>query len=61
MITVKATSGTEMATRDVSITVTDEVLSISGRNDIDYAENLTDSVETYTASGPAITWSPGRR
>ena len=57
MVTVKAASGTEMATRDVSITVTDVILSISGRNDIEYVENLTDSVETYTANGPAIRWS----
>ena len=57
MVTVKATSGSEMATRDVTITVTDVILSISGRNDIEYAENLTASVETYTTTGPAIRWS----
>ena len=58
VVTVKATSGMEMDTLDVSITVTDVMLlSISGRNDIDYAENLTGSVETYTANGPATTWS----
>ena len=57
MVTVKATSGSEMATQNVTITVTDVILSISGRNDIEYTENLTASVETYTTTGPAIRWS----
>ena len=57
MITVKATSGSETAIHDVTITVTDEVLSISGRNNIEYVENLTDSVEIYAVAGSMVTWS----
>ena len=60
MITVRARSGSEMDTRDVEVTVTDEALVISGLVDIDYEENGTDSVGTFVAEGPnaaSATWS----
>ena len=51
-----------MAERNVTVTVTDEDegLSISGPSSINYAENGTDEVATYTAYGPdaaSATWS----
>ena len=64
MVTVKAYDRTRtyMAERSVTVTVTDEDegLSISGPSSINYAENGTDEVETYTAYGPdaaSATWS----
>ena len=58
MVTVKA----DDATYDVAIMVTDvdEVPTIAGDATIDYAENGTGDVETYTAMDPegtAISWS----
>ena len=62
MVTVKASGGTYMDTQDVTITVTnvDEVPTISGNETIDYAENGTGAVATYTAMDPdgtEISWS----
>ena len=62
MVTVNAYDGTTMAERSVIVMVTDvaDDLAISGLNSIDYAENGTGPVETYTASGPnaaSATWS----
>ena len=53
-VTVTANYGTDMATRDVTVTVTnvDELGMISGDAAPSYAENRTDLVATYTASGP---------
>ena len=62
MIIVKATDGTYTDSLDVTVTVTDvdEVPTIEGDATIDYAENGTDDVATYTAMDPEgamITWS----
>ena len=62
MVTVKASDGTDMATHEVTVTVTDvdEVPTIAGDATIDYAENGTGDVATYTAMDPeeaTITWS----
>ena len=62
MVTVKASDGTDMATHEVTIMVTDvdEVPTIAGDATIDYAENGTGDVATYTAMDPeeaTITWS----
>ena len=62
MVTVKASDGTNMDELNVMVRVTDVegVLAISGLSSIDYAENGTGAVTTYTASGsdagPAV-WS----
>ena len=63
MVTVEAT-GSENSMDELSVTVTvtdvESVLAISGLSSIDYAENGTGAVTTYTASGsdagPAV-WS----
>ena len=62
MVTVNASDGTDMATHEVTVTVTDvdEVPTIAGDATIDYAENGTGDVATYTAMDPegtAISWS----
>ena len=63
MVTVKASAGADMDSLDVTVTVTDvdeELTSISGPSNTDYAENGTDDVATYTAMDPEgamITWS----
>ena len=62
MVTVNASDGTDMATHEVTVTVTDvdEVPTIAGDATIDYAENGTGDVATYTAMDPeeaTITWS----
>ena len=54
--------GGESATKSVTITVTDvdELGMVSGDDTVDYAENGTDAVATYTADGPdaaSATWS----
>ena len=62
MVTVNASDGTDMATHEVTVTVTNvnEVPTIEGDATIDYAENGTGDVATYTAMDPeeaTITWS----
>ena len=62
MVTVKAAAGADMGTHEVVIMVTDEdeVPTIAGDDTIDYAENGTGDVATYTAMDPeeaTITWS----
>ena len=62
MVTVKASAGTAMDTHVVTVTVTDvdEVPTIAGDATIDYAENGTGDVATFTAMDPeetAISWS----
>ena len=62
MITVNASAGTDMATHVVTVTVTnvDEMPTIEGVTTIDYAENGTGDVATFTAVDPeeaTITWS----
>ena len=54
-VTVTGNYGTDTATRDVTVTVTNvnELGVLSGYATPSYAENRTDPVETYTASGPA--------
>ena len=54
MVTVKASAGTAMDTHEVTVTVTDvdEVPTIAGDATIDYAENGTDPVATFTAMDP---------
>ena len=55
MVTVKADDGTYMATRAVTIRVTDvdeTTLLISGLSNVDYAENGAGAVATYMATGP---------
>ena len=59
-VTVEADDGTYMDTQDVTVTVTnvDELGTVSGEATVDYAENGTHAVATYTADGPAsATWS----
>ncbi len=57
-VTVQATEGTEFGKLDVTVTVTD-LLVVSGPAVSEYAENGTDAVGTYTASGSGgtISWS----
>ena len=62
MVTVEASDGTNMASHEVAIMVTDvdEVPTIAGDATIDYAENGTGDVATFTAMDPegtAISWS----
>ena len=55
MVTVNADDGTYMATRAVTIRVTDvdeTTLLISGLSNVDYAENGAGAVATYMATGP---------
>ena len=65
MVTVKASYGTDMATRDVTVTVTDvdELGPLSGPATASHMENSTDAVETYmVASIPGAAnpnWSLG--
>ena len=61
-VTVKASDGTNEDTLDVTITVTnvDEGFEVSGTAAVDYAENGTAAVATYSATDPesaTITWS----
>ena len=61
-VTVKASTGTNEDTLDVTITVTnvDEGFEVSGTAAVDYAENGTAAVATYSATDPesaTITWS----
>ena len=61
-VTVQANAGGEMDTQDVTVTVTneDELGMVTGDAAANYAENDTDAVATYTASGPdaaSATWS----
>ena len=53
MVTVKASAGTDMATHEVTVTVTDvdEVPTIAGDATIDYAENGTGDVATLHCDG----------
>ena len=54
VVTVKADDGMFVDTHEVVIMVTDvdEVLTIAGDATIDYAENRTDPVATFTAMDP---------
>ena len=68
-VTVRASDGTMYADQMVTVTVTDDNeapmilgigLSVSGDRSLDYAENGTDAVGTYTATGPdadSATWT----
>ena len=61
-VTVKASAGTNEDTLDVTITVTnvDEGFEVSGTAAVDYAENGTAAVATYSATdleSATITWS----
>ena len=63
-VTVEAYDGTSMDTQDVTVTVTnvDEAPDVAGEASIDYEENATSTVETYTAvdpEGAEIVWSLG--
>ena len=58
-VTVEADAGGEMGMVAVTVTVTneDELGMVSGDATVDYAENGTAAVATYTADGPAsATW-----
>ena len=62
LVVVRAWDGSSYGTRDVVVTVTnvDEPPTVSGRDSIDYPENGTTPVDTYTASDPEnddLTWS----
>ena len=59
-VTVKANDGTYMATKNVTVMVTDveELGTLSGDSRHSYMENGEDAVATYTPSGPdTATWS----
>ena len=61
-VTVNANDGTNDASTDVTVTVTnvDELGTLTGEPSISYMENGMGAVETYTASGPdadMATWS----
>ena len=62
-ITITASDGNLSAAVDVTVTVTNvnEAPTIAGLTTVDYAENSTSSVATYTAANPesddSITWS----
>ena len=59
-VTVKAEAGGEMDMMDVTVTVTnvEEIGMLTGNASVDYPENDTVAVETYTAAGPvAASWS----
>ena len=53
-VTVNANDGTNDASTDVTVTVTnvDELGTLTGNPSISYRENRMDAVGTYTASGP---------
>ena len=62
MVTVKANDGTNMAMKEVTVTVTnvDELGRLSGPATASHMENSTDEVGTYMASGPdadMATWT----
>ena len=60
MVTVKAEAGGEMDMMDVTVTVTnvEEIGMLTGNASVDYPENDTVAVATYTADGPvAASWS----
>ena len=62
MVTVKANDGTNMAMKEVTVTVTnvDELGTLSGPATASHMENSTDEVGTYMASGPdadMATWT----
>ena len=62
MVTVKAEAGGEMDMMDVTVTVTnvEEIGMLTGNASVDYPENDTVAVATYTADGPvAASWSLG--
>ena len=64
MVTLKASDGTYTDTHDVTVTVTDveELGMLVGQDSVDYPENDTVAVGTYTADGPvAASWSLERR
>ena len=65
MVTVMAKAGGEMDMMEVMVTVTDqaETRNADGRGQsVDYMENGTDAVETYTANGSVdASWSLERR
>ena len=59
-VTVKAEAGGEMAMMDVTVTVIneDELGMLAGQDSVEYMENGTVAVGTYTADGPVTpTWS----
>ena len=60
LVNVLASDGANTASLDVTITVTDEneTLVVAGNSPIDYSENSTGPVATYTADpeGTSITW-----
>ena len=60
LVNVLASDGANTASLDVTITVTDEneTLVVAGNSPIDYPENSTGPVATYTADpeGTSITW-----
>ena len=61
-VTVRASDGNLASTLDVEITVTDvnESGVITGSTSVDYAENGTATVATYSATDPdgdSVTWS----
>ena len=62
LVTVRASDGQLAGTVDVEVTVSDvnEPPSVTGRNPVDYAENRTDPVASYSATDPeqaSIDWS----
>ena len=61
-VTVRASDGNLSSTLDVEVNVTDvnESGAITGPTSVDYPENSTDTVATYSISDPdgdAVTWS----
>ena len=61
-VTVRASDGSLTSTLDVSVTVTDmnESGVVTGPTSVDYAENGTAAVATYSATDPdgdSVTWS----
>ena len=63
-VTVRASDGNLMSTLDVEVTVTDanESGAITGPASVDYPENGTSTVATYSAADPdgdEVTWSVG--
>ena len=60
MVTVEADDGTYMDTHDVTVTVTDvgELGTLAGPDSVDYMENGTSTVATYSTDGSVeATWS----
>ena len=53
---VRADDGSNTVTLEVTVTVTDAP-AVDGSLAIDYEENGAGTVETYTVSGPTVTWS----